>query len=308
MKSQPLLRANCPGKIFILGEYACLNGHPALLSSIGPHYELELGTFAADKPFPFHPESPAGKLICLDKYKALSRSWGWTWRDPHKIAMGFGSSSAQFLLAKTLLENRTDPPSMKEAKFLLETYWECTWNARIPNRIRPSGLDLINQYFGGTNLLSRTNEGEISREMLKTWPNGDSELILLFTRKKVQTHSHLETLSGHHFFNTHETLFKNLSHITKDVAAGAWKTGNGHELGRAFNEYQGALFKDGLAPEDFHTLVKWWSKIPGVLGCKGSGAQGGDCVLLVIENGAFEKIRKINDENHGEIIRPQWMS
>ena len=85
-----------PGKVFLLGEYAVLDGSEAILAAIGPRFELlevddsDSETFAG--------ESPMG-LLCRFARRLGANEFSWKFSDPHAGAGGFGASTAQFILA-----------------------------------------------------------------------------------------------------------------------------------------------------------------------------------------------------------------
>src|SRR4051812_39210067 len=104
-----------PAKTFLIGEYAALVGHSAILLTTTPCFELSLEP--SEKNF-IHPESPAG--LWLKKQEANIKL---TWKDPYQGQGGLGASSAQFLscyLATCYLQNKT-----VELEQLLQAYEAC---------------------------------------------------------------------------------------------------------------------------------------------------------------------------------------
>ena len=60
----------------------------------------------------------------------------------------------------------------------------------------------------------------------------------------------------------------------------AWETHDTLALGKSLNRFHDSLHEKIVASsftDKIRTIQKW----PGVLGCKGSGAQGGDCILVL---------------------------
>src|SRR3954465_7430670 len=88
-----------PGKVFVLGEYAVLADHPALIATVGPRFRTDFGKDSGATPGApdFHPRSPAGRLLSQARAARVSLpSFGFV--DPYRGAGGFGASTAQFAL------------------------------------------------------------------------------------------------------------------------------------------------------------------------------------------------------------------
>ena len=68
---------------------------------------------------------------------------------------------------------------------------------------------------------------------------------------------------------------------------------NTKNFGDAMNAYQKELEAAHIAPPEFATRLSVLRGLPGVLGCKGSGAQGGDCALVLVQNCDQESIQKL---------------
>src|SRR4051812_47804624 len=102
-----IISASSPGKVFILGEYAVLEGRPAVIASVGPRFRMKLDREGARGPAP-HPQSPVSRLMDwagragipgIQDLEDLSLDF----EDPFDGAGGFGSSTAQFALAYRVL-------------------------------------------------------------------------------------------------------------------------------------------------------------------------------------------------------------
>ncbi len=322
------MTVSCAGKIFIIGEYTCLAGNQAIVSALKPRYKLQPGTL----PINFHPHSPARKLWLQYQNANLDKSDlnlqkltlpKLNFVDPMDITMGFGSSSAQFLLSWNWIERTLAPTStykphsveteMASAVKLLKDYWEVTADDGTAT-LRPSGLDLLTQYFGGTNLLTATQvvsadgpseNPSISRAKLPAWENDKSILILAHSRKKEATHIHLQELKLKGFPDSHLEMISKLNDsVTR--ALGAWKKSDSKDLGQAFNEFQSTLNKYKVASLEFSKLVRHISEITGVYGAKGSGAQGGDCILLLVEKSKLSGISKSIESLGCTVFIPEW--
>jgi hypothetical protein len=139
--STDLKTYSSPGKVFLLGEYAVLQGLPALVAAVGPRFSMGVTPrtpaseedgrgFDGDE---FHPQSPVARLIdwAQDLRAPHCRlSFG----DSHRGQGGFGGSTAQFALAYRAFAELgswdTDLPKVwklyRELSFLLLTHCTCT--------------------------------------------------------------------------------------------------------------------------------------------------------------------------------------
>jgi mevalonate kinase len=278
------MQFGCSGKIFIVGEYACIEGGPSLLGTIGPDFSLTVAR-DGEQSHPFAKQSPAG--LYLDSVAEVWREFKFEWRDPYDTPIGVGSSSAQFLLSVAAVAKlrREALPSASE---VLKLYWKTVGTSQ---GIRPSGADVVAQWLGGPVVVQ--NEPFMTRK-LQPWKNDDAEFVLAFTGQKAKTHEHLKELRSRGFPEAFRDTLARLNEITLG-AVEAWEIENSVLLGKSLTSFQNALDVGGLASPDFSAQLESLAKVPGVLGCKGTGAQGGDCVLFLVErtrrDSIFEALR-----------------
>lgn len=273
-----MFELRCPGKVFLLGEYACLEGFPALVGTLAPEFSLRL-TKDGFHPFPFAPESPAGRY--LSRHADRLAEYSLEWVDPYHAPIGVGSSSAQFVLAVeavACLEDRPRPSPIE----LLQLYREITDTVQA---VRPSGADVVAQATGGVVLV----HGDDAPQSLPPW-KAEGVFLLAFTGRKTKTHEHLSELKARGFPGRFAQALRELGDITRNGAE-AWDRGDAVTFGKSLMSYQRALAAAGLAPADFTAAIERAAGWPGVIGCKGSGAQGGDCALFLVENRAKEDVR-----------------
>lgn len=278
-----MFKFTCGGKVFITGEYSCIEGGPALLTTVGPSFTLIVeekseGTAAS---MPFADASPAG--IYLNSNRAALEGTRLTWKDPYDTPIGVGSSSAQFLLSVAVVAHLMDRP-LPKADEVLDLYWKTVGASQ---GLRPSGVDVVAQWLGGPIVV---RNAPFQAHKLSPWREADDAVFALaFTGKKARTHEHLQMLHAHGFPDAFASAFTELNAVTSRSIE-AWEKQDAHLLGRSLTEYQRALAKHGLAPSDFTGELEKVASLSGVLGCKGSGAQGGDCVLLLIDRAAYGEV------------------
>lgn len=273
------MRFSCAGKVFITGEYACLEGGPALLGTVGPLFELTVEKTTTAHFAPFAAQSPAGLYLAAnaDALEGVKL----TWLDPYDTPIGVGSSSAQFNLSVAAMHWLRKQPQ-PGAEEVLKMYWRIVGESQ---GLRPSGADIVSQWLGGPVVVRNS---PFTAEKLEPWA-GTAQFILAYTGTKAKTHEHLLGLRARGFPREFRDIFKQLDEITLNVIA-AWRARDAAQLGRGLNIFQHTLTHGGLAPLEFTSKLESIQQWPGVLGCKGSGAQGGDCVLLLVEPSATADI------------------
>ncbi|MBI3557542.1 MAG: hypothetical protein HY074_14870 [Deltaproteobacteria bacterium] len=273
---------SCAGKVFITGEYTCIQGGPALLGTVDPLFQLEAVRDAATSSrhaSPFAAQSPAGLYLAANS-DALT-DVRLTWTDPYDTPIGVGSSSAQFILSVATVHALRGNP-MPAAEKVLALYWSIVGDTQ---GLRPSGADIVAQWLGGPVVVC--NEPFLAGK-LDSW-TGDAQFILAYTGRKAKTHEHLLQLRARGFPHEFAPAFNQLNEITLG-AIDAWKAQDAGKLGAALRLFQAALARGGLAPAEFTAELDPIQNWPGVLGCKGSGAQGGDCVLLLVATNAVSRV------------------
>lgn len=270
----------CGGKVFIVGEYACIEGGPALLGTIAPEFSITIERSNDCAPSSsMHEQSPAG--LYLRSQEHVLKGVRLIWDDPYATPIGVGSSSAQFILSVAAIAHLKGQP-LPTAKSILELYWKTVGQSQ---GIRPSGADVVAQWVGG-NILFRNKPFEC--RSLRPW-SSDAQFILAYTGHKAKTHEHLLKLEQAGFPHAYRSSLQHLDNLTLK-ALQAWEDADARSLGLTLNEYQSALLKAGLASAEFTAALGEIQKLSGVLGCKGSGAQGGDCVLLLVERPHTQEI------------------
>lgn len=247
-----------PAKTFLVGEYAAIEGHAALLLTTTPCFELEVTHQAGMDGI--HPDSPAGQLWQAAKINEK----GLQWRDPYQGKGGLGASSAQFIgcyKAISALENKTE-----DLRELLELYDRYAFNGQ---GLKPSGYDIIAQYQHGCVYIDKKND-ELD---LFNWPFKEIGFLLAHTGKKLATHEHLQQSS----------LPKNLQRLAQlsQLAKKALLHTDSQQLLDAINQYHQQLLESNLVAEHSKTLINDLKNNSNILAIKGCGALGADILLII---------------------------
>jgi hypothetical protein len=250
-------RSYFPSKSFIVGEYAVVEGAPALLLAHSPFFVASFSPGASKRPS-FHPDSPAGKYFAA---KPAQGSISFT--DPHGGKGGFGASGAEFL---SVFAASKSAPAKEEERIAL------AWAAWDASREFPgSGADILTQAYGindeGFFLAIDTKK----RSLQRINAGGLNLTLSLFhTGKKLPTHEQKQP-SG--------LPLTELAAISLETTA-ALSAKNAASFCSGIKAYGALLAKLGLlAPHSAQALAQ----LPPVAAAKACGAMGSDVLLVLHE-------------------------
>jgi mevalonate kinase len=261
---------SCPGKVFLLGEYAALSGSPSVVATVSPRFEmLSVGDDFSRAASPWAPQSPIGRLLDWAEQRKFLRP-SLTFSDPHEGMGGFGASTAQFALGYLAVQR-----AVGRAQNWAEI-WGLYRDLHSGLSLPPSGADLVAQWQGGVALFEPEDKRCEDVFLSLDWSK-----FLVFSAasqpgRKVTTHTHLEKLD-----------MKNIPlAMLNDVIDGALEAIHDPSLIRfasAMSSYakilQSAGLEDPRATADREAL----SDLPGVLAAKGSGAMLADAIVVVMD-------------------------
>jgi len=250
-----------PGKTFLLGEYAALQGESALILTTKPCFELDCTK--ADK-HPFHQDSPAGRLL-------QNRDFCGTWKDPYFSLGGLGASSAEFLACYLALHDTCD------VTHLLKTYQEHTTSK---TGLKPSGYDVLAQSRRGCVFINK-NRQEIQEY---TWPFADLAFLLIHTGKKLATHTYLQT-------NTAPGNTRQLSNLALQGKM-AFEQMDADLLIQAVRGTYQELLKNNLVAAHTQTLIARLETHLPILAIKGCGAMGADTVVMLVDSDKLVAVKE----------------
>ena len=270
-----------PGKVFILGEYAVLAGLPAVVATVEPRFELvepEVHSIGENSSARFAPDSPAGRLLKFASEKLGIKFPSFDFID--STQGGFGASTAQFALTYRALAQEAGWNAGWRNVWSL--YRDLTGGGALP----PSGADLIAQWQGGVSIVDASDSRDTLR-CLDASTAMDWSKLLVFSAtgqsgRKVPTHAHLEDLAAGGF----KTGMLELASVLATPLLGgvsAIREGSPERLGKAMNDYAGELRRAGLECDETFEDRLALSKLPGVLGTKGTGALQADAILVLVD-------------------------
>ena len=270
MKHSGEIQFQIPAKTFILGEYAVLMGHDALILTTPPYFTVtlrrkDLNNQPAD--IPFHPESAAGNL--LSKHMHIFEPFDLIISDPFKGMGGFGRSSAEFIAVWWAINYLKALKTNIQIKTIHRDYL----NSLPVNSgsFQPSGVDLLSQCLGG-GLVHMTRQTGY-RGMVLKWPFPQMRMLLFHTQTHCPTSAHLNTLT-----TIPETLIKPLEQGIKAV----YSSNQAAFIG-AIKSFVCAQAHADLVTHATLVWIEQLTALPGVFAAKGCGALGADVILVCYE-------------------------
>ncbi len=276
-----------PSKTFLIGEYAVLEGAPAILVNTKPHFKffvterkkLFKGAKQIDKKELFHPQSPAGQW--LKKQAHLELCYDIEYQDPYLGKGGFGSSSAQFNFVYWLCDflNRKSANLSREGvkkelalrEFTREEEVFKLWNAYRSLDFKgqkPSGADVVSQWLGGVCVFCTS---PFSARSIK-WPFLDLDFFLIRTGTTFNTYEHLQNLSM-------GKKFSNLCDIAQQARDSINKVDRPGFIS-ALKEYSHRLKERGLIDKKTLGHLSFIKSLKEVIIAKGCGAMGAEVIAV----------------------------
>ena len=253
-----------PSKTFLIGEYAVLEGAPAVLVNTKPRFCFEVKE-GKNLKSSFHSDSPAGQWL----EQHLQIQYDITSYDPHNSQGGFGFSSAQFnlvyLLGKVLEGGKTLEAGQIPEVNLLQMWTD--YRSLDFKGHTPSGADIISQWEGRACVFSSDPFNVDSLD----WPFKDLDFLLIRTGVKLNTWEHLKEIKS--------SGFSEMADIVKGAILGI-KSKDAKEFILALNEYSACLEKKSLVHNNTSLLLNKLKEIKPIVTAKGCGAMGAEVVVV----------------------------
>ena len=247
-----------------MGEYAVLEGAPAVLVNTKPRFCFKIRK-GKNLNGHFHPDSPAGQW--LEQHPQIKYSI--TSYDPHSSQGGFGFSSAQFCLVYFLSKMLDEGRVLKEGQIpeinLLQMWKD--YRSLNFNGPPPSGADALSQWVGKVCLFYP----EPFNISALDWPFKDLNFFLIRTGVELNTWEHLKEIKSRGFSELTDIVKRAILNVKSKDAKG---------FVLALNEYSICLEKKSLVHNNTSLLLNKIKKIKSVIAAKGCGAMGAEVVAL----------------------------
>ncbi len=304
--------ASLPSKTFLLGEYLALIGRPAVVATHSPRFKLAVSPGVLPEGYrrlDLPPGSPAQRLVQFARAQLkisttdLDQSLqDLAFFDPLQGAGGVGASSALFgMLYQTFahLSEKAEAEGHSLGALQGGTWtrsWHSVWSlfrelCRSEDGISPSGYDLAAQWRGGISLLD-----PFERDALEVWPLMDWSTHFFFSAtqatpnaqqgrlssRKTATHQHLSALVASGFPHAYRKVLQELEAVSVEGVQ-SLKQGKLNEWAQSLTQYACKLQEAGLELESATVDREAFLKLPGVLGCKGTGALLSDGLVVCLD-------------------------
>ncbi len=275
-------KASAPGSLMLLGEYAVLRGHCAVVCAIDKFIHVEIKP-RSDKMIHIH--SSLGELkihlnaleakppfeyviTALQRFQPLPTGCDMVIEAEFSSTMGLGSSAAvtvAMLLALHRWVNQRDPTK------------ESLWADANPviQRVngKGSGADLAASIFGG--VIAFENEPLQVTRLAEKIP-----ISVIYSGNKVSTHEAIDRVEIHRkqsidsLNDWNQQMGKLAKQGINAILSRDWKT-----LGGIFNQAQHLMKTLTVSTPLLDTLCKTLEKQADIYGAKISGSGFGDCVI-----------------------------
>ena len=248
-----------PSKTFLIGEYAVMEGAPALLVNTQPRFQFDI-QYPVQKSFhPFHKNSPAGLFIEENKKVFSSVSI----RYAQNYGQGFGLSGAEFNCVY-LLEALFSGDSVEDIDCfdILGKYLSFLASKGSV----PSGADVVSQWLGKVCIFSRPSIAESI-----DWPFRNLSFALIRTEENLQTWKHLENLKQKNFSQLQEISINALEAV---------RSSSESLFIQSVKDYAEALEKENLVHSATKKVLQGFNSYPEVLAAKGCGAMGAEVISV----------------------------
>ncbi len=295
------MRLSCPGKSFLLGEYAVLEGAPALVAAVNRRAFLEPSPQAsrARRDLVAFARQRAAQVFNLPLapllYRADTDAFS---HQRHKLGLGSSAAVTVLAVASVASENRLD---IHHHAVRLRI-WEAAFDIHnaFQNAVG-SGGDLAASLFGGLLVINPQPNTQAPRIESLTLAQ-DAHLSFVYTGKSASTSELVKTVQA--FKARHPGRYSECIETMRETAKTALSTNllSAENLQTAFATYGRAMDHLGrisgapIITNPIRQLMQLADKTGGT--AKPSGAGGGDLIVAVFDQvdnlSRFEKNAREN--------------
>ena len=267
-----VIEISCPAKTFIIGEYAVLDGGPAVVLNTSPRFVCRIQKNPTVDKIDLPENSPAGQWI--KKHPQDFHSTQLEWDNIYKGG-GLGFSSAQFNILYAysfiLREGHIDHINPKEI-------WRSYRSLKFEGFI-PSGADIITQWVGGVTVFEQS---PLSIETL-TSSLPDLDCLVLRTGDYFETYKYLKSFK-----------LGNVSEL-KEIAQSAvtaMKQKEETAFISAINDYRKELKRKNYITARSEEILNRLEKVKAIKALKACGAMGAETLIAFYNTQDAEEVKK----------------
>ena len=268
-----VIEISCPSKTFLIGEYAVLDGGPAILLNTSPRFTCQIKKTAQPCSIDISNKSPAGQWIKKNPQDFHCVQIEWT-HSAKEIENGLGFSSAQFNIVYAysfiLREGHIDHLKPQE---IWRSYRSLDFDG-----FKPSGADIITQWIGG---LSVFEQNPLHVETLTSY-FPDLECLILKTGESFATYKYLK--------NFKMTDMSDLKKIAQSAVT-AIKQKKQDQFVSNINHYREILIKKHYVTQKSQTILKEIEKIKAIKAFKTCGAMGAETLIVFYDKKQDSEVR-----------------
>ena len=268
-----VIEISCPAKTFILGEYAALDGGPAIVLNTAPRFTCRIRKNSKAGKLKLAENSPAGQWIRKNPndFQTVQIDWFDTYNN--KGGLGFSSAQFNILYAYSFIlrEGSIDQIQPHE---IWRSYRSLQFEGFVP-----SGADVITQWVGGVCIFE---QDPLSVETL-TSSLPDLYCSVLRTGEYFETHKYLRNFK-----------LSDVSDLKKISQQGVQAIKQRDEIAfiEADNDYRkGLQAKNYVTPKSQEILDKL-KRIKTIKACKGCGAMGAETLIVFYKKKDEEEVKK----------------
>lgn len=268
-----VIEISCPAKTFILGEYAALDGGPAIVLNTSPRFSCRIQKTSKANTWDLAENSPAGQWVRKNPHDFQNTQLEWV--SPYEQKGGLGFSSAQFNIlyaySSILREGSIDQIKPQDI-------WRSYRSLRFEGFL-PSGVDVITQWVGGVSVFE---QDPLSVETL-TSSLPDLHCLVLRTGDYFETYKYLKNFQ-----------LGDVSDLKKIAQQGvrAMKQRDETAFVEAVNDYRKALLEKKYITAKSLEAINKLVNIKAIKACKGCGAMGAETLIVLYKKEDEEEVKK----------------
>ena len=268
-----LIEISCPAKTFIIGEYAVLDGGPAIVLNTSPRFTCRIQKSSNGDQIDLSENSPAGQWV--KKQSQDFQSVEIDWLDDYKTKGGLGFSSAQFNILYAysfiLREGHIDQITPQE---VWRSYRKLNFEGFIP-----SGADIITQWVGGVTIFEQS---PLSIESL-TSSLPELDCLVLRTGDYFETHKYLKNFK-----------MGDMSELKKiaEIAVASMKDRDENAFTSAINDYRKILKRKNYITARSDEILNRLEKVKAIKALKACGAMGAETIIVFYNKQDQEEVKK----------------
>ncbi|MCZ0932152.1 MAG: hypothetical protein OXJ52_03255 [Oligoflexia bacterium] len=268
-----VIEISCPAKTFIVGEYAVLDGGPAIVLNTSPRFVCRIQKNSTAGKIHLAENSPAGQWIKKHPQDFHSIQLEWINNYENKGGLGFSSAQFNILYAYSFIlrEGHIDQINPKEI-------WRSYRNLKFDGFV-PSGADIITQWVGGVTVFEQS---PLSIETLTSSLPG-LDCLVLRTGDYFETYKYLKNFK-----------LKDVSDLKKiaQLAVTAMKQKEETAFVSAINDYRKALKRKNYITAKSEEILSRLEKVKAIKALKACGAMGAETLIVFYNKQDKEEVKK----------------